>query len=203
MKETLLYLRELNHYTQNFLANYLGISRQMYAKYENGSVDPGVQSVIKLCRLYKVPYEVLMENQLKNENEKQAETENKVSYENAGDSDDGNLYAASPKQEYSSGVKMHEKIKEYPKSGFYYNRILSLIPSLSYGELLDLLSRLAHKIQCITNQTQIQRTEIEKQAGKLTDKEAEELFEYFSGRGEGLNLEYEAEKSEYLKKKYL
>ena len=35
MKETLLYLRKLNHYSQSFIAKYLNISRQMYAKYEN------------------------------------------------------------------------------------------------------------------------------------------------------------------------
>ena len=66
MKETLLYLRELNHYSQAYIAKYLNISRQMYSKYENGEVDAGVKSVVALCKLYNVPYDVILENKLSN-----------------------------------------------------------------------------------------------------------------------------------------
>lgn len=62
MKETLKALREQFNYSQNTVANFLGISRQMYIKYENGDVEPPVKTIVALCGLYKVPYDYLIEN---------------------------------------------------------------------------------------------------------------------------------------------
>lgn len=62
MKETLKALREQFNYSQNTVANFLGISRQMYIKYENGDVEPPVKTIVALCGLYKVPYEYIIEN---------------------------------------------------------------------------------------------------------------------------------------------
>lgn len=68
MKETLKALREQFNYSQNSVAKFLGISRQMYIKYENGEVDPPVKSVVALCGLYKVPYDFLIDNRCLIEN---------------------------------------------------------------------------------------------------------------------------------------
>lgn len=189
MKETLLYLRELNHYSQSFIAKYLNISRQMYAKYENGDVDPGIKSVIALCKLYKVPYDVILENKI-------ADKENPLnnssdSFEYRVQQDFGNqLFVASPMPSYTSSQSKSEN------SNYYYKTMVSYIPRLSYTESLSLLQKLAHKIEVLSQKTQLQ-TEL----ANLSDKEAKDAFDFFSGKGEG--LDFEAEKKTYLSSKHL
>jgi len=51
MNETLRALREQNNYSQAAVASYLGISRQMYIKYENGDATPPVKIVTELSNL--------------------------------------------------------------------------------------------------------------------------------------------------------
>lgn len=62
MNETLKYLRELNHFTQTDVADFLGISRQMYIKYENGEVEPPVSVVKKLSEKYGTSYDVIIDD---------------------------------------------------------------------------------------------------------------------------------------------
>lgn len=62
MKETLKTLRDQFNYSQNSVAKFLGISRQMYIKYENGDAEPPVKIVVALSGLYKVPYDFLIDN---------------------------------------------------------------------------------------------------------------------------------------------
>ena len=52
MKETLKALREKNNYSQATVAKYLGISRQMYIKYESGEAEPPVKVIVALIKLY-------------------------------------------------------------------------------------------------------------------------------------------------------
>ena len=59
MKEILIKLRQENRYSQSLLSKVLGISRQAYMKYESGEVEPSVEIVRKLSKIYKVPYDVL------------------------------------------------------------------------------------------------------------------------------------------------
>lgn len=65
MKDILLTLRTDNRYSQNSLAKELGISRQAYIKYETGEVEPPVEIVRKLSKIYGVTYEFLIDNGLK------------------------------------------------------------------------------------------------------------------------------------------
>lgn len=65
MNETLKYLRELNHFTQTDVADFLGISRQMYIKYENGEVEPPVSVVKKLSDKYGTSYDVIIDDKHK------------------------------------------------------------------------------------------------------------------------------------------
>lgn len=67
MFNTIKTLREQNNYSQTAIASYLKISRQMYVKYENGEVDPPVKVISQLCTLYKVPYDVIIEDKLVSE----------------------------------------------------------------------------------------------------------------------------------------
>ena len=76
MKEILKELRTKNRYSQELLAKILGLSRQAYMKYESGEVEPSVEIVRKLAKIYKVPYEVLIDNQF----ESGSKTDKKIFY---------------------------------------------------------------------------------------------------------------------------
>lgn len=170
MNETLLYLREMNHYSQSYVAKYLGISRQMYSKYENGEVDAGVKSVAALCKLYKVPYDVVIENKLAKKDSVTYKIKEDFNYD---------LSVASPSAAYSAS-----KVNVNQKRGYYYNQILSLLPHLVYSEELDLLAKLAKKVEI-----QTEKVKVENSAKNISEKDAEFLFEHFSGMGQGMDFE--------------
>ena len=67
MKETLKKLRTGNRYSQDLLAKIIGISRLSYMKYESGEVEPPVEIIRKLAKIYRVSYETLIDNELKAE----------------------------------------------------------------------------------------------------------------------------------------
>lgn len=75
MKETLKKLRSENRYSQDLLAKILGISRLSYMKYESGEVEPPVETIRKLAKIYKVSYKTLIDNELSTEHKS-------VSYDN-------------------------------------------------------------------------------------------------------------------------
>ena len=62
MKDILIQLRTENRYSQNKLAKELGISRQAYIKYESGEVEPSVEIVRKLSKIYNVSCDYLICN---------------------------------------------------------------------------------------------------------------------------------------------
>lgn len=98
MKDILIKLREDNRYTQTAMAKLLGISRQAYMKYETGEVEPPVEIIRKLKDVYKVSYEILIDNRvdlLENLTEKNSS----VTYRNSASDE---LYAASPTPAYGS-----------------------------------------------------------------------------------------------------
>ena len=64
MKEILRQLREEHFFSQDAVAKELGISRQSYIKYESGEIEPSVELVRKLSRMYQVPYETLIDNKV-------------------------------------------------------------------------------------------------------------------------------------------
>lgn len=65
MKETIKNLREFFRYSQTQIAAMVGVSRQMYIKYENGEYEPNVKVISALCRVYNVPYQIIIENKYK------------------------------------------------------------------------------------------------------------------------------------------
>lgn len=76
MKETLKKLRTENRYSQDLLAKILGISRLSYMKYESGEVEPPVEIIRKLAKIYKVSYETLIDDELKSENQSYSHSKN-------------------------------------------------------------------------------------------------------------------------------
>ncbi len=68
MKNTLKKLRIENRYSQELLAKILGISRLSYMKYESGEVEPPIEIIRKLSKIYKVSYKTLIDDELSTEN---------------------------------------------------------------------------------------------------------------------------------------
>ena len=64
MKDILIKLREENRYTQTAIAKLAGVSRQAYMKYESGEVEPPVEVIRKLSKIYNVSYEILIDNRV-------------------------------------------------------------------------------------------------------------------------------------------
>lgn len=53
-------LREDHDLTQQQVADYLGTSQTMYARYERGANEMPIRHLIALCQLYKVSADVIL-----------------------------------------------------------------------------------------------------------------------------------------------
>ena len=53
-------LREDNDRTQQEIADYLGTSQTMYARYERGANELPIRHLIKLCDYYHVSYDYFL-----------------------------------------------------------------------------------------------------------------------------------------------
>ncbi len=99
MKDILIKLRTENRYSQSALAKELGISRQAYMKYESGEVEPSVEIVRRLSRIYGVSYQFLIDNGvIKPLYDLSSLPDNLYVTENAT----GGLYAAEPEPAYGT-----------------------------------------------------------------------------------------------------
>ena len=171
MKESLKALREKNNYSQATVAKYLGISRQMYIKYESGEAEPPVKVIVALSKLYKVDYAQIIDNAAGSH----------IAKENIYDNSriSGNLCVASPSVAYgsSSHVVMNNN----------FELIKTIIPKLNIFEQLQILSLLASSIEKnganeIVNLQSNKLTPKEKsKLNNLSEKEKDELFQKFSG----------------------
>ncbi len=171
MKESLKALREKNNYSQATVAKYLGISRQMYIKYESGEAEPPVKVIVALSKLYKVDYAQIIDNAAGSH----------IAKENIYDNSriSGNLCVASPSVAYgsSSPVVMNNN----------FELIKTIIPKLNIFEQLQILSLLASSIEKkganeIVNLQSNKLTPKEKsKLNNLSEKEKDELFQKFSG----------------------
>ena len=171
MKESLKALREKNNYSQATVAKYLGISRQMYIKYESGEAEPPVKVIVALSKLYKVDYAQIIDNAAGSH----------IAKENIYDNSriSGNLCVASPSVAYgsSSHVVMNNN----------FELIKTIIPKLNIFEQLQILSLLASSIEKnganeIVNLQSNKLTPKEKsKLNNLSKKEKDELFQKFSG----------------------
>lgn len=62
LKENLVVLRKLNGYSQEQIAEKIKISRQAYAKWENGQTVPDIEKAAMLAELYGVTLDSLMKD---------------------------------------------------------------------------------------------------------------------------------------------
>ena len=140
MNNTLRILREQNNYSQAAVAAYLGISRQMYIKYENGAAVPPVKIVTELSNFYRVPYDVIIEDKLnQNENSEKHES-GEYSYER---SEDITLELHDPDVIYGS---------QESTPSYYLKAILDMLPKLVYKEQLKVMEKLAGMVQKATEE---------------------------------------------------
>lgn len=145
-------LRTKRGISQAAVAEFIGISRQMYNKYENGEVEPTVKAVKLLCKLYNISYDQLL-------NDSVTSLGNKVSYSKNSDSYNC-MEVASPSVSYGVGQGAGSGSLESEKYGIknYLSEIMTLIPKLLYSEKAKLLSALAQSMSA------------DVEAGKLAQK---------------------------------
>lgn len=124
MKDKLKKLREKRGLSQAEVAHEIGISRQMYNKYERGDTEPSLSVIKSLCTLYAVSYEELLDS----ENSSEA----------TGDS---SLYEIKE----SEDLKVCDSAAAYGTEN-YYAKIISLLPHLLLSEKSRLLSEVADSI---------------------------------------------------------
>ena len=127
MLDSLKYFREQNNYSQEAVASFLGVSRQMYIKYENGEVEPPLKVVVQLAHFYRVSYDVLIDNKI---------PEKRVTYDN---SEKSVLEVASPTPSYGAALSND--------SSYYLKSIMEMLPKLIYAEQLKVLSILSGMVQ--------------------------------------------------------
>lgn len=145
MHKTLLNLRIQNNYSQAAVASFLGISRQMYIKYESGEAVPPVKTVVNLANFYHVPYDVILDDQLKSFGEEQGEHPE-------------TSYQIERKEEESLAV--HDSgagagadflaVRRAPS--YYLNAILQMLPKLVYQEQLKVLAKISGMVQAATEE---------------------------------------------------
>ena len=63
LKENLAMLRKLNGYSQEQIAEKIGISRQAYAKWESGATVPDIEKCSLLARVYGVSLDRLIKEE--------------------------------------------------------------------------------------------------------------------------------------------
>lgn len=63
LKDNLVVLRNYHGYSQEYIAEKIGISRQAYAKWENGKTVPDIEKCILLSEFYGVTVDSLIKTQ--------------------------------------------------------------------------------------------------------------------------------------------
>lgn len=58
--ENLKWLRQMNHLTQEQLALKVGVSRESITKWENGKIEPTIESIVKLADVFEVSVDELL-----------------------------------------------------------------------------------------------------------------------------------------------
>lgn len=193
MKESLKALREKNNYSQATVAKYLGISRQMYIKYESGEAEPPVKVIVALSKLYKVDYAQIIDNAAGSH----------IAKENIYDKSkiSGNFCVASPSVAYgsSSPVVMNNN----------FELIKTIIPKLNIFEQLQILSLLASSIEknganeIVNLQSNKLSPKEKSKLNNISKKEKDELFQKFSGCLKGGMVEDPKDaRLEHVYKKY-
>jgi len=185
MKDTLKYLRMQNNFSQNQVAEYLGISRQMYIKYESGETEPTVKLIRELSKLYKVTYDILIDDKYKEEAQKNSkETVKETTYENK----------STPAMEIHSSTPAYTASNVNPDALNFRQAWQSLFKLNS-----DDLVRIATKALKLSEEKKRKPVEDE----EMSMEEKLRLFHKLSGCIKDVKIEdWKSEKMKYLEEKY-
>ena len=63
LKDNLVMLRRMNGYSQEHVAEKIGISRQAYAKWESGATIPDIEKASLLAQMYGVTLDSLLKTE--------------------------------------------------------------------------------------------------------------------------------------------
>lgn len=63
LKDNLIMLRSMSGYSQEQIAEKVGISRQAYAKWESGATTPDVEKAAKLAQVYGTTVDALLKTE--------------------------------------------------------------------------------------------------------------------------------------------
>ncbi len=123
----------------------MGISRQMYIKYESGEAVPPVKTVVNLANFYHVPYDVILDDKLASfGQEENASEDPDVLYE---------LEEKEPLAVHDSGAGEGADFLAVRRAPSYYlNAILQMLPKLVYREQLKVLEKLSGMVQAATEE---------------------------------------------------
>lgn len=102
MKEIIKYLRVTHNFTQDDVSQKLGITRQSYIKYENGTVTPSAKVVEQLAGIYGVEPAFIYENKIP----QITNPEYKIHKMD-------NLYVTEPASTYSERPQTQENVRIY------------------------------------------------------------------------------------------
>jgi len=146
MNNTIKALREQNNYSQAAVAQFLGISRQMYIKYENGLVEPPVKTVAELAHFYHVTYDFIIDDSLAKE---------KSVYE-IPEVQPLEVHDSAP--QYSSGKSTGNTLtydiptRKKQAQSMYLKSIVEMLPKLIYSEQLMVLEIIAGMVRNSTEE---------------------------------------------------
>ncbi|MBQ9552782.1 MAG: helix-turn-helix transcriptional regulator [Clostridia bacterium] len=62
-KENLRLLRRACGFSQEDVANVLGVDRSAYSYYESGKTEPSITNLVKIARMYRVSTDTLVDNE--------------------------------------------------------------------------------------------------------------------------------------------
>lgn len=140
MQQKLKELREKRGLSQAEVAQEIGISRQMYNKYERGDTEPSLNAIKALCTLYDISYDELL-----NSGE---HVKKNVHYEI--ESSFGETAVASPALAFGTEN--------------YYSQIIKLLPHLLLSEKSRLLTAVA---QSMTEEIELESKKRKSQQQKV------------------------------------
>ena len=128
MKDVLKYLRQTGGFTQADAARMLGVSRQSYSKYENGTVVPSDAIVAKAAAVYGVDESFIRANKVPSISG--SNVEYKI------DSEDNVLEVASPEYDFTAGSQKKSydayfdgnTVRVIGEANFYEGQKFKLVP---------------------------------------------------------------------------
>jgi len=135
MYRTLKYLREQKNFSQQYIASYLDISRQMYIKYEQGEVEPSVKAVIMLSKLYNVSYDAILDSAFSD-----PQAQNEATLKTSVHKKTSDFYTQASVSTTSNPTAAFSKFSPL-------QTIMPLLPKLTYAEQLQLLATLCDQVK--------------------------------------------------------